>query len=337
MGMRVQPREFQNLNLRCHTLLSDTVLHDVWAIPLDDGGDGRSVRDAREILFGRRWPPTNMAVRGLFKLRSALGRVFGWDDARHDPPAVSYIHRLDEVDRSKSQVSPGTREGPFRVLYVFADEALTELRNATVHAFMVLALTPRPGGYTLYLAIYVKPVSRFTWIYLAMIDPFRRFIVYPALGRQAQQGWLRANAAALPVAIVLSALMPITHAWADCFGHKPAEAAIVVDRCEVVVPRAHPALRAFADTYPKSFVESARPEAERTVARILDSYRGAILVGRRDRVTSQIFVSSNDSKICSRFKKGVTIHALVVDACCDGDPNPPCHLGFGAYAEKLLP
>ena len=97
MGMRVKPREFQNLNLRCHTLLSDTVLHDVWAIPLDGGGDGRSVGDAREILSGSRRPPANMAVRGLFKLCTALGRVFGWDDARHDPPAVSYIHRLADV------------------------------------------------------------------------------------------------------------------------------------------------------------------------------------------------------------------------------------------------
>jgi hypothetical protein len=78
------------------------------------------------------------------------------------------------------------------VLYVLGDEALSELRNATVHAFLVLALTPHPEGYTLYLAIYVKRVTRFTPLYMALIDPFRRFIVYPALGRQAQQGWSRA-------------------------------------------------------------------------------------------------------------------------------------------------
>ena len=146
MGLRVHPSEFQKLNLRCHTLLGDALLHDVWAIPLDDGGQGRSIRDARAILFGDRRPPANMAVRALFKLRSALGRMFGWDDQRHDPPVASYIHRLADVDRAQSQVSPGTREGPFRVLYVLGDEALSELRNATVHAFLVLALTPRPRG-----------------------------------------------------------------------------------------------------------------------------------------------------------------------------------------------
>jgi hypothetical protein len=193
--MRVKPADFQRLNLRCHALLSDVPLHDVWAIPLNGGGPGRSIRDARAILFGDRRPP-NVAVRGLFALRWALGRAFGWDDERHDPPGMSYVHRLAEADRSQSEVPPGTREGPFRVLYVVGDEALSELRNATVHAFLALALTPRPGGYTLYLAVYVKPVSRFSTLYMALIDPFRRLVVYPALGRHAQQRWSRRYAQA---------------------------------------------------------------------------------------------------------------------------------------------
>jgi len=192
--MRVKPADFQKLNLRCHALLSDVPLHDVWAIPLDGGGPGRSIRDASAILFGHRPSSGNFAVRGLFALRWALGRAFGWDDGRHDVPEASYVHRLSEADRSQSQVAPGTRDGRFRVLYVFADEALSELRNATVHAFAALALTQRPGGYTLYLAVYVKPVSRFTALYMALIDPFRRLLVYPALGKQAQQRWLRAYA-----------------------------------------------------------------------------------------------------------------------------------------------
>ena len=191
--MRVRPADFQRLNLRCHALLSDVPLHDVWAIPLNGGGPGRSIQDARAILFGD-WRGPNVAVRGLFTLRSALGRAFGWDDERHDPPSGSYVTRLAEADRSQSQVAPGTREGPFRVLYVLGEEALSELRNATVHAFLALALTPSPGGYTLYLAVYVKPVSRFTPLYMALIDPFRRFLVYPALGKHARERWSRTYA-----------------------------------------------------------------------------------------------------------------------------------------------
>jgi hypothetical protein len=191
--MRVKPADFRRLNLRCHALLSDVPLHDVWAIPLHGGGPGRSIQDARAILFGDRHPP-NPAVRGLFALRWALGRVFGWDDERHNPSSASYVDRLAEADRSQSRVAPGTREGRFRVLYVLGEEALSELRNATVHAFLALALTPSPEGYTLYLAVYVKPVSRLTMLYMALIDPFRRLVVYPALGRQAQQRWSRAYA-----------------------------------------------------------------------------------------------------------------------------------------------
>ena len=187
--MRVKPADFQRLNLRCHALLNDVPLHDVWAIPLNGGGPGRSIQDARAAMFGNRSP--NFAVRGLFALRFALGRAFGWDDERHRPLSQSYVNRLAEADRSQSQVAPGTREGPFRVLYVLDEEALSELRNATVHAFLALALTPSPGGYTLYLAIYVKPVSRFTTLYMALIDPFRRLVVYPALGRHARQRWSR--------------------------------------------------------------------------------------------------------------------------------------------------
>ncbi len=189
MGMRVKPAEFQRLNLRCHALLSDVPLHDVWAVPLNGWGPDRSIVHARAMLFDG-WRP-NVAVRGLFALRWGLGRAFGWDDERHDPPRMSYVHRLAEADRLESQVLPGTREGPFRVLYVLREEALSEIRNATVHAFLALALTPSPGGYTLYMAIYVKPVSRFSALYMTLIDPFRRFVVYPALGRHAQQRWSR--------------------------------------------------------------------------------------------------------------------------------------------------
>lgn len=190
--MRVNPAEFRKLDLRCHALLSGVPLYDVWAIALDGGGPGRTIYDVRAILSGSRRPPASLAVRGLFALRSALGRVFRWDDERHDPPGASYVHRLADADRAQSQIPPGTRDGPFRVLYVLGDEALSELRNATVHAFLALALAHRLQGYTLYLAIYVKPVSRFTALYMALIDPFRRFVVYPALGRQVQRAWLRA-------------------------------------------------------------------------------------------------------------------------------------------------
>src|SRR2546425_8864317 len=46
----------------------------------------------------------------------------------------------------------------------------------------------------LLVIVYVKPVTRLTPLYMALIDPFRRFIVYPAIGRRIQRDWLRAYA-----------------------------------------------------------------------------------------------------------------------------------------------
>src|SRR5215470_5468708 len=183
-SMRADPAEFRGLDVRCHAILSDVPLHDVWTIPLDNGGPDRTIDDVRAILFGHRRQPANLAVRGLFALRWTVGRAFGWDDERHDPTGASYVLRLGESDRSRSRIPPGSRDGPFRVLYVFSDEALSELRNATVHAFLAHVLRRCTKGYTLYLAVYVKPVTRLTPLYMALIDPLRRLIVYPALGRR---------------------------------------------------------------------------------------------------------------------------------------------------------
>ena len=38
--------------------------------------------------------------------------------------------------------------------------------------------------------VYVKPVGWLTPLYMALIDPFRRWIVYPALIRRTQAAWL---------------------------------------------------------------------------------------------------------------------------------------------------
>src|SRR5439155_14613013 len=63
------------------------------------------------------------------------------------------------------------------------------LRNATVHALFAGALTETRVGYRLYWGVYVQPVSRLTPLYMALIDPFRRFIVYPAVLRRIRRAW----------------------------------------------------------------------------------------------------------------------------------------------------
>ena len=51
-----------------------------------------------------------------------------------------------------------------------------------------------PEGYLAYWAIYVKPVSRFTALYMAAIAPFRRFLVYPSIIRKVQRKWVECYA-----------------------------------------------------------------------------------------------------------------------------------------------
>ena len=139
------------------------------------------------MVAGRQAAPA--LVQGLFWLRSRIGALLGWDQPRPAWSAESYADRLSPADRAQSLVAPGTPDGDFRVLYRFEDEQLNELRNATVHAFMSLSIRPTPGGYLAYVGVFVRPVHRFTRLYMRAIAPFRRLVVYPALIRKVQKAW----------------------------------------------------------------------------------------------------------------------------------------------------
>jgi len=186
--MRLDPDEFRARPLRVHALLHDVPLEDAWAVPLSGGGAGRTVQDVRAVMLaGRETAPA--VVRGLFRLRSRIGGLFGWDDQRPAWNAESYADRLSPADRAQSLVAPGTPDGSFRLLYRFDDEQLSELRNATVHAFASLSIRQTPGGYLAYLGVFVQPVHRFTRLYMGAIAPFRRLVVYPAIIRKVQRAW----------------------------------------------------------------------------------------------------------------------------------------------------
>ena len=187
--MRVEPEEYKQIHLRAHSLLADVPLHDVWAIDLPEHGTDRTIVDLRSLLSKHSIRAASTTSNFFFALRVVLGRVFGWD--REPPQALkeSFVHRLSDADKQSSLVTPGTREGPFRVLFVSPQEAISEIRNATVHAFSVYALVRRSSGYRLYWAIYVQPVGRITAWYMHLIDPFRRLIIYPAVLRHIRSVW----------------------------------------------------------------------------------------------------------------------------------------------------
>lgn len=120
-------------------------LHDVWevAIPLAPGVT------LAAWLEAFRAEPRSLASRALFGARAAIGRALG-------------------LDRGSAGFVPAYRE---------ADEQLFRITNRTVTAFLHVSLADRRPR----LAVYVRPAGRLGRAYLRLIEPFRRWVVYPAL------------------------------------------------------------------------------------------------------------------------------------------------------------
>jgi hypothetical protein len=185
---QISRQEFERLPLRVHEFLAGVPLHDVWAVDLPRTRSGITLDEFMRTASGRLFTPS-LAVRSLLNIRLFVGRLFGWD---REPAATaweSFATRLITADRSKSLVPAGTREGLFRVVYCFANEQLLELINRTAHAAALSALIETANAYHFYFGVYVRSVSRFTPIYMALIDPFRRLVVYPSLLRSVRTKW----------------------------------------------------------------------------------------------------------------------------------------------------
>jgi hypothetical protein len=179
---RADPADYRRLDLRAHDLLGHVPLHDVWWVDLPGGPPEVSIDSLGGYLDFESFARSSPVVRGLFALRSFVGRVFGWDASRVPPGDGARVSPGEGDDQV-----PGS---PFRPVFSDDREAIAEIRNATVHAFSVMALAPSPGGRRLYWAIYVAAVGPITPLYMALIDPFRRTLVYPAILRHVHRSWL---------------------------------------------------------------------------------------------------------------------------------------------------
>jgi hypothetical protein len=178
---------------RISEIARDFALLDVWALPVRGGpGDFDAFLGVMSSIDPMGSP--SAAARALFRLRFALGALFGWDDdsARKRPipgcEESSLRARLpfdlrgtvDAVQR------PG---GRFRPIYRTKDEWAAEISNDTVHAIMHLAWVERGGAHGPQMAIFVKARGVLGELYMRLIGPFRHVIVYPALMRQIRRAW----------------------------------------------------------------------------------------------------------------------------------------------------
>lgn len=193
---QISPTEFYALPLRVHTFLADVPLHDVWAVDLPTHRNGvtlceflrRASQDGFDAADAEinRLPPV---ARALIGLRLFLGRIFRLEVEPKDALATSFGSRLTAEDRARSFVVSGTREGLFRVVYRFENEQLLEIQNRTVHAAALSALAERADSYRFYFAVYVRQSTWITPFYMGLIDPFRKWIIYPALLKKIRAIW----------------------------------------------------------------------------------------------------------------------------------------------------
>ena len=190
---RTTPDEYRAVALRAHSLLEDVPLHDVWAVDLPGGRPGITMLELRALMNVGDLTAGNRVVRFLFALRGWLGRVLRLDAAPsrgpRQPRTSEFLARLSQEEREGSLVPPMTADGPFEILLVTPRESISEIRNATVHAFSVFALVEGDSGYRFYWAIHVRPVGGITAWYMRLIDPFRRFIIYPAILGRLRSAW----------------------------------------------------------------------------------------------------------------------------------------------------
>ncbi len=186
---QISPTEFYALPLRVHTFLADVPLHDVWAVDLPTHRDGVTLSEfLRRASQGgiNRLPPV---ARALIRLRFFLGRIFRLEAEPKDALAASFGSRLTPEDRARSFVVSGTPEGLFRVVYRFENEQLLEIQNRTVHAAALSALVERADSYRFYFAVYVRQRTWITPFYMGLIDPFRKWIIYPAMLKTIRATW----------------------------------------------------------------------------------------------------------------------------------------------------
>jgi hypothetical protein len=146
-GARLDPADHLRRPWRVHAIAAaeGLALRDVWevAIPLPAG-----VPLAR-WMEALRAEPRGLPSRALFALRRAIGRLLG-------------------LDRDGSGFVP---------VYQEPEEVLSRITNRTVTAFLHVSLVERRPR----LAVYVRPNGAFGRAYMALIEPFRQRIVYPAL------------------------------------------------------------------------------------------------------------------------------------------------------------
>ena len=185
--------KFNRLPLKAHAFLAEIPMHSLDYIELKGGRKRMAIAeiyraagldDLGDVELGA-------ASKTLFRLRTLIGNIMWWDKVPELVRSVSYLPRLTAEERAKSLIPPGEIRGISRVIYCFENEMLLEIINKTVHCFWVVASEPTEGGYNFYNAVYVKNLNWRTPIYMTLISPVLKLVIYPAIGKSMSRNWER--------------------------------------------------------------------------------------------------------------------------------------------------
>lgn len=203
--MRLPNAEHESSPWRIHELVPDFTLEDVWALPMRGGPD-----EFPAVLdMARSFDPATMEsrpTRFLWGLRDLLGRWFDLGEISASVDETGGLPIPGSGETSLHDRLPADLRGtgadftfrglPFVPLYRTDREAAAEVSNKTVHGVAHLAWAEVGDDlYECRMAVYVMPRGAFGKGYMALIKPFRYWIVYPALMRQMDGMWRRARVA----------------------------------------------------------------------------------------------------------------------------------------------
>lgn len=202
--MRLPNAAHESRPWRIREITPDFTLEDVWALPVHGGAE--DFQTLLEIITSS--DPANtksLPARVLWGVRDRLGSWFhlgristsidsGGDDGAGKLPIpgeneTSLTDRLPD-DLMGTAADLHFDSLPFIPLYRTDVEFAAEISNQTVHGVMHLAWVEQgEGRYQGQMAVYVKPRGPLGKGYMALIKPFRYWIVYPALMRQIERTW----------------------------------------------------------------------------------------------------------------------------------------------------
>ena len=188
--MRLPNSEHLDRPWRIHELVADFRLEDVWALPTP-GGPDELRRLVDQIAHGV--DSSSPLTRALFAIRWKIGGLLGLDGDRTGLGSrVPSLRDRLPADLRDGPRGPDFTAHPFAPVYLLHDEFAAEIANRTVHAVMHVGWVADPssdGGYRGQMAVLARPNGLLGDGYMALIDPFRRWIVYPSLMRDIGANW----------------------------------------------------------------------------------------------------------------------------------------------------